>query len=337
MASTCWASVRGCAMRVTKLNDCCAPVNDPCAIVVTDGFISAVLTQEIEAAQEIIVKNACDKICVYDPGCDSLKDLTVVLTLCKVNPELIGIMTGQAVVLDYAGNAVGTRRSTDLACDRRFAVEIWTQVPNQACAGGPTNSAKQYGYFLIPCVRAATITGDITIDGANAISVELTGKTTIPSLWGSGPENGTSPLANYDVVPTDAANTPGHLLVPIGPTDHDHLQLTTIAPPVIPSACGCVALDGQVLPNPGITTVSPATWAVAGGTAATITGSGFTGATSVQLIPEAAPGTPPVVVPFVVTNDGLITVAASPAAPAGIYHLVVTGPGGKATIDVTVA
>lgn len=322
-------------MRVTKLDSCCSPVNDPCAIVVTDGFISVVVTQEIEAAQEIIVKNAADKICVYDPGCDSLKDLTVVLTLCKINPELISIMTGQSVVLDYNGNAVGTRRSTDLACDRRFAIETWTQVPGTACGGNPPQ--KQYGYFLLPCVRAATISGDITIDGANAVSVELTAKTTIPSLWGSGPENGTSPLANYDVVAVDALNTPGHLLVPIGSTDHDHMQTTTIAPPAIPSNCGCVALDGQVLPNPVIAAVSPDEFAVAGGTAATVTGSGFTGATAVQLVPKNAPGTPVVAVAFVVTNDGLITVAASPAAAAGDYHLVVTGPGGKATLDVTVA
>jgi hypothetical protein len=335
MASTCWASVRGEVMRVTKLDGCCSPQNDPCAIVVTDGFISAVVTQEIEAAQEIIVKNAADKICVYDPGCDSLKDLTVVLTLCKVNPELISIVTGQSVVLDYAGVAVGTRRSTDLACDRRFALEIWTQVPGTACAGNPP--LKQWGYFLLPCVRAATITGDITIDGANAISVELTGKTSVPSLWGSGPENGTSPLANYDVVPIDAANTPGKLLTPISSTDHDHMQLTTIAPPVVPSGCGCVALDGQVLPNPAINGVTPAQWAVAGGTAATITGGGFTGVTGVQLVDvDGGPVNPPIVVPFVVTNDGLITIAASPAATAGKYELVVTGPGGKAGVNISV-
>lgn len=324
MASTCWASVRGEVMRVTKLDGCCSPVNDTCAIVVTDGFISAVVTQEVEAAQAITVKNAADKVCVYDPGCDSLLDLTVVLTLCKVNPELIGIMTGQSVVLDYAGVAVGTRRSTDLACDRRFGLEIWTQVPNQACVGGAL-PLKNYGYFLLPCVRAATISGDITIDGANAISVELTAKTTIPSLWGSGPENGTSPLANFDVVPIDAANTPGHLLVPIGNTDHDHMQLTTIAPPVVPSNCGCVALDNQILPNPAITGISPDPADVAGGQALTVTGGGFTGVTAMTINGVA-------IVPTVV-NDSTIT-SITPALPAGKYDLVITGPGGKTSTKI---
>lgn len=245
MASRCWASVRGTVMRATALNSCCEPVNTTCGIVTTDGFISAVLTQEIEAAQSITVKNAADKVCVYDPGCDSLLDLQAVITLCKVNPELITLMTGQAVVLDYAGVAVGTRRSTDLSCDLRFALEIWTTVPNTACdPNGGGAAVKQYGYFLVPCLRSATITGDITIDGANAVSVELTAKTTIPSLWGTGPVNETG--ASYDVVPIDAANTPGHLLTAIGPTDHDNMQLTTIAPPAVPVDCGCIPMVAQV-------------------------------------------------------------------------------------------
>lgn len=237
MPSICWASVRGEVARFTALNNCCAPVTNTCGTIVTDGFISVVITQEIEAAQTITVKNAADKVCVYDPGCDSLLDLTAVITLCKVNPELVSLMTGQEVVLDYAGVAVGTRRSTDLACDNRFSLEIWTQVPNTACVGTPP--LKQYGYFLVPCLRSATISGDITIDGANAISLELTAKTTIPSLWGTGPQ--TADLA-YQVVPINLANAPGYLLTPIGPQDHDHLQLTTIPPPAIPADCGCVPL-----------------------------------------------------------------------------------------------
>lgn len=238
-------------------------------------------------------------------------------------------MTGQEVVLDFAGNAVGTRRSTDLACDRRFGIEIWTQVPNQPCVGG-TTPQKQYGYFLIPCVRAATISGDITIDGANAVSLELTAKTTIPSLWGVGPENGTLPQANYDVIAVDAVGTPGHLLTPIGPTDHDHMQLTSIAPPPVPADCGCVALDSQVLPNPGIVSVEPAPLPVAGGAALTINGFGFTGVTSVTIDGVAVAG-------FVVVNDTTITAPASPALPAGEHSLVVTGPGGVTGAKVTAA
>lgn len=322
MASRCWASVRGEVMRVTRLSDCCEPVSNTCGFVVSDGFISLVLTQNIEAAQSITVKNAADRVCVYDPGCDSLLDLTAVLTLCKINPELIGIMTGQEVVLDYAGVAVGTRRSTDLACNRRFAVEVWTTVPGTACQGTPP--LPQFGYYLLPCLRSATITGDITIDGANAVSVELTAKTTIPSLWGVGPDTA---AGTYEVVPVDALNTPGLLLTPIGNTDHDHMQLTTIAPPTVDADnCGCQAL--VVIPAAlEITAISPVSGPAAGGTAFTITGDHLFGATTVMF--GATPATS-----FVVVNDTQIT-GVTPAHIAGAIVVTVTGPSGSDTIPFT--
>lgn len=235
MTSTCWASVRGEVARFTSLDNCCTPVTKTCGQVTTTGFISVVITQEINAATAITVKNAADQVCVYDPGCDSLLDLSVAISLCSVNPELVALMTGQSVVLDFAGNAVGFERSTDLACDNRFALELWTDVPNQACVNG----AKNYGYFLVPCLRSATITGAITINGTSAISVDLTAVTTIPSGWGTGPNTADG---LYKVVAADAANTPGFLLAPIGPTVHDHVQLTTVAPPVVPVNCGCAAV-----------------------------------------------------------------------------------------------
>ncbi len=317
MASRCWASVRGEVMRVTRLSDCCEPVDQDCGVVITDGFISLVLTQNIEAAQSITVKNAADRVCVYDPGCDSLLDLTAVLTLCKINPELIGIMTGQEVVLDWAGVAVGTRRSTDLACNRRFAAEVWTTVPGTACQGTPP--LPQFGYYLLPCLRSATITGDITIDGANAVSVELTAKTTIPSLWGVGPSTADGA---YMVVPTDADNTPGYLLTPIGSTDHDHMQLTTIAPPAVPDECGCVALviEGGNL-DPVISALAPNDdLAAAGDENVLITGAHFTGATAVSV--GGTPGTS-----IVVVDDSHI-VFQTPAKVAGSYTVTVTTPEG---------
>lgn len=324
MPSTCWASTRGEVIRVTKLSDCCAPVTDACGVVVSDGFISVVLTQDIEAANVITVKNAADKVCVYDPGCDSLLSLTAVVTLCRVNPELIGIMTGQQVVLNYAGSAVGMRRSTDLACNRRFAIEVWTDVPGAACIG--STPAKSYGYFLVPCLRAATLTGDVTINGTDAVSVELTAKTTIPSLWGTGPATADNA---YKVVGIDASNTAGYLLSPIGSTDHDHMEITPIAPPAIPANCGCTALTiaaapvqlNSVLPNTAL--------AAAGGRAVEIKGAFFTGTTGVTFGGTAATN-------FTVVNDNLIE-AVYPAKAAGTYPVVVTnatGPNSN-TVNVT--
>ena len=301
-------------MRVTALDGCCTPVSSACGQVTTAGFISVVLTQELSNATVITVKNAADQVCVYDPGCDSFLDLSVAISLCQVNPELVALMTGQSTVLDYNGNAVGFRRSTNLDCPLRFALEVWTFV--SGCSGTPPLT--NYGYFLVPCIRAGTVTGAITINGTSAVSVDITAKTTIPSNWGTGPQ---TTLGEYKVVPINSGNTAGYLLTPIGPTDHDHVQLTTIAPPVVPSNCGCQAV--AITGSPGVPQISqilPNALHAAGGFAVEIRGSLFTGATAVTFGGTAATN-------FVVADDGHIE-AVYPAHAAGTVAVTVVTPGG---------
>lgn len=75
-------------------------------------------------------------------------------------------------------------------------------------------------------------------------------------------------------------------------------------------------------PNP--TSITPSTGVLTGGTATTITGTGFTGATAVTFGGTA--GTSRTVV-----NDTTITVT-SPAHTAGAVNVVVTGPSGSGTL-----
>lgn len=315
--------MRGEIARFTTLDQCCTPVSAACGSVTTSGFISVKITQEIEAATVIKVKNAGDKICVYDPGCDSLLDLLVTIELCSVNPDLVGLLTGDALVLDYTGSSVGIRRDTVPTCNVRSSLEVWTDVPG-ACAGTPP--VKAYGYFLVPCLRNFTISGDITIDNATAVSLTLTAKTTVPSLWGTGPQTADNA---YKVVPLDSSNTPGYLFTAIGATQVDHIQLTTIAPPVVPANCGCTAVTITGAAGPQVTRVIPNTaLATAGGKAAEILGSFFTGATAVTFGGTAATN-------FVVADATHIE-AVYPAKAAGTYPVVVTTPSGTSTpINVT--
>lgn len=311
-------------MRATALDTCCTPVNNACGKVVTDGFVSAVLTSNNSDGTDITVRSANDKICVYSKGCPTMLELQVVLTLCKVNPELISLMTGQALVLDYAGNAVGFRRASTVDCTRRFALEMWAEVPGTACAGTPP--VPQYAYYLIPCLRNAQITGDITIDAASAVTVEITATTVVPAGWNTGPQTADNA---YKVVPLDVANTPGYLLTPIGADQHDNPQLTTIAPPVVPANCGCTALT-VTAGVPQISQSFPQTGLLAaGGRAIELLGSYFTGATAVTF-----GGTP--ATNFTVVNDTHIE-AVYPAKAAGTYPVVVTNPAGvnTATFNVT--
>lgn len=319
LTSTCWASVRGTTARFTALDACCSPKTAVCGKVTTAGFISVKITQELDAASVVKVKNAADQICVYDPGCDAFLDLSVEIELCQVNPTLLNLISGQSLVLDYAGNAVGIRKSSDQSCATRFALEVWTQVPGASCVGTPP--VPQYGYFLVPCLRSAILSGDITINSTDAVTLTLTAKTTVPSGWGVGPQTADNA---YKVVALDSSNTPGYLLSAIGSTDHDHIQLTTIAPPAITGDCGCQAVT--ITGSPGVPQISrtvpggSTTLATAGGKAIEILGVNFTGATAVTFGGVAATN-------FVVADDTHIE-AVYPAKTAGTYPVIVTTPGG---------
>jgi hypothetical protein len=83
-----------------------------------------------------------------------------------------------------------------------------------------------------------------------------------------------------------------------------------------------LTLGPSFTPAPRLTAVSVTSGPAAGGTALTLTGTGFTGATGVSFGGAAAA--------FTVVGDTSITVT-SPSAPAGTVDIVVTGPGGSST------
>ena len=230
MAATCWNSIRGKVARITKVDSCCYPVAGTCSTVVTSGFVKVDYAAEISEGEDVEVKNANGALCLTDKGCDTLKDYKLTIDFCAVDPDLFTLMTGQPVVLDYAGVSVGMRTGTAIPCEGGFALETWSDIPNAATCTDVNNiPRKNYGYFLLPCLTGGTLQG-FSVENA-AASFQITATTRAPSTWGRGP---------YNVVPVDAAQTPGRLLTAIQPTEHMHLQTTTTPPPT--ASCGCLPL-----------------------------------------------------------------------------------------------
>ena len=236
-SSTCFSLVRGRVMRVTRLDGCGAVVPGPDAQVVSDGFISVALTAQTDEGTAISVTNAAGKVCISDEPCPTFTGYDIAVEFCGVDPALIDIMTGQPIVENGAGTAVGFRMNTAVdACDSGFALEVWSQVPAALCEPGQQGS---FGYFLVPFVKGGII-GDFTIAN-DAVNFTLSGaKSKDGSAWGVGP---------YSVT-RDETNLPSPLLVPIDPADHLNMELVTVAPPE--PACGSMPLG------------SPATGADAG-------------------------------------------------------------------------
>jgi hypothetical protein len=225
--SKCFALVRGRAMRVTRLDGCGAVVLGPDSQVVSDGFITVALTANTDEGTTISVTNAAGKVCILDEPCPQFTGYTAEVAFCGVDPDLYKLMTGQPVILNAAGEAVGFKMNSSVdACDSGFALEVWSNVPAAVCEEG---EGQQYGYFLIPFLRGGVI-GDFTI-GNDAVNFTLAGASSKDgNAWDTGP---------YNVVPA-AGGAPGKLLDGLDPMDHLHVQLTSIAPPA--ATCGGAAL-----------------------------------------------------------------------------------------------
>lgn len=224
-----WNSVRGRVMRITRLDQCGVPVIGACSTLVSDGMVSAAFAPEIEKADEVLKKNAAGMICVSDPGVNQTKWENLEIEFCGVDPNAVSLLTGNSMVLDSYGAAVGYRVASGSPL-ANFALEIWSNISGQVCS--PT-SPRAYGYFLAPYVTQGYL-NDFKIEN-DAASFTVTGARSLDGPgWGTGP---------YDVVDTSiipGTITPGQLLVPLGARDHLHLQKTTVAPPALTN--GCVAL-----------------------------------------------------------------------------------------------
>jgi hypothetical protein len=228
----CFPLIRGRTLRATKLDGCGNTVPGSQSQVVTDGYISVALTANTEEGEEIQITNAAGKICISDIPAPTLIGYGIEVTLCGVDPSLINLLTGQAVVYndDTTPEVVGFRVNSGVDLDQSgFALEVWTGVPSTACEPGEDQS---YGYLLIPFVKGGVL-GDFTIENG-AVNFQITGANSKDgSLWGVGP---------YDVV-LDGTDTPSPLLTAIDTKDHLHLELTQVAPPA--SVCGAQALGTE--------------------------------------------------------------------------------------------
>lgn len=205
MADKCFPLIRGRAMRVTRLDGCGVPVPGSGSVVTTKGFISVALTSNTIEGEPIQVTNANGENCVNDTPAPKFTGFGAEVTMCKVDPRLFSLMTGQSVVRDASGNVVGFDVESDVDLDDQgFAIELWSKVPAEACEPGQGQS---YGYFLLPFLKGGVL-GDFTVENA-AINLVITGaQTKDGSSWGVGPYNVVNSAGTNEVQTITISGTP---------------------------------------------------------------------------------------------------------------------------------
>jgi len=228
--SECPTLLQGTRLRATLVDECGAPLAGSCSQIVTDGFISIAMTDNVESPDEFKQKNAGGQFCVNQRSEPELNWIETVITLCQVMPELINFLTGARLVYDDADTPVpvGWGKDSDTYATASVALELWTNLGRRR--GGPacTNGRTRHGYLLLPWLIEGTMS-DTTVENGPATWVINT-ITQEGNDWGTGP---------YDVIyDRDGAVSP--LLEAIPTTRHMHMQFTDLAPP--DAFCGCQEL-----------------------------------------------------------------------------------------------
>lgn len=175
--ATCYTPLQVCALRVAKLNSTGDAVAGAATGYVSDALIEATLGLEIEEGDEIIKKNGCGDICVNFKDSDRIKRATVTLNLCKLDSELIYLLTGGTLIQD-GSTTIGMKVQNfdDDAIDG-VCLELWTKAWNGSAQAAPTitGSVNSYFHFVLPKARFQL--SDLTLANADSeIPVSGTGE-----------------------------------------------------------------------------------------------------------------------------------------------------------------
>lgn len=245
MDQKCFSIVRGRVLRATALDRCGRIETGPCVSVTSDGFITVGYTSRVTEGEAINVVKANGNTCIDDAPPPKWQGHTVTVTFCEVNPLLFEMLTGQPVMYDAEGLPIGfdAQEGIDLS-SRGVALELWSDVPGDACDPDNPNAEGAWGYSLLPFLQGGVL-GDRTIENA-AITFTIQGMNTKKgSAWDVGP---------YDVQLGEDGN-PGPLLAPITNKTHERFIFTAVAPPE--PGCSCEASG----PAPTSATAgTPGTW-----------------------------------------------------------------------------
>lgn len=228
--ASCPKLAEGDVVRITRVDNCGAPVEGADNAFVDDCWASVAMAPNVEPGTDISFKAMSGRSCAFKRGCPTFNGFDLTGEFFSASPEMIEILTGNPVYLDFDGNPIGWD-DCSLPCSSGFGIEIWQNVVGEECPVDGSDGL--WFYWLLPWV-ANGILGDVTVNN-EGVTFSLTGNTRASGLWQRGP---------WDVQAVDALNTPGPLIEALGSDCHRRGFLTTIAPPT--AACTYVTVPPVV-------------------------------------------------------------------------------------------
>ena len=224
----CAKPLQGSVIRVTRLDECGNPEFGDCAYAVSEGFVSATLTPNVEEGERFLQRTANGNAIVNQRSKPILNWYDVSIVFQEVDPELFTILTGLSPYEDSEGRTIGFAVTTSEFATANFALEAWMGNAEEECLPGDVYPF--FGYSLLPWVVEGAIMEDIVITNG-LITFTVVSRTRSGTPWAEGP---------YDVI-RETDTTPGPLPTAIESDTH-HLQIwTQLAPPE--AECGCQSLS----------------------------------------------------------------------------------------------
>lgn len=127
-------SVNGVALRVSRLAvDGSILVGDD-SIFTQRAFMSFQFTPEYEEGDEITEKNADGSLCYAAQDRDTLKRVSLSLSICAPDPEFDEVLSGGTIFADTDGSAIGyaSPEAGEISTPNGIAIEAWSRANDQA-------------------------------------------------------------------------------------------------------------------------------------------------------------------------------------------------------------
>jgi LPXTG-motif cell wall-anchored protein len=285
-------------------------------------------TTSLLGAPVITIDSTLGQLLHGDTSGISLLGAGALLPLSSVTAALLTPLNTLGPAISAIGPAVLTPVADAVipALDPVLSGVLSLTANNQATSGGVfTETALRA--TVLPATSALTLEVANASVGPNALAGPPTATGITPT---SGPQNGGTAVTITGSGFTGATGVTFGGTAGTAFTVVDDSTITATTPAHTPGAVDVVVqhpsgdaapLTFTFLPTPTIASVTPNSGPETGGTAVTITGTGFTGATGVTFGGTAAPS-------FTVVDDTSITTT-TPAHAPGAVGVVVTAPGGQ--------
>lgn len=101
-----------------------------------DCFRNVTWEPNVEEGASTVLQDDCGRTCWKNTECDDLTEYTISFEALNPDYELEALLTGWPVIVDGLGNTIGINRDESLDCQPWLGLELFEEVPRDACEDG---------------------------------------------------------------------------------------------------------------------------------------------------------------------------------------------------------